>query len=1258
RSLPPYLRSSTETVKMCHEFARTVRDSRSCSSERTPPLPPKLATVPPPRPPPPGAEIESGCSSRSASFGSADREIFEETVRAGLARGRGLDRDLDTDQSDLSNDSFGSTDKEVFERCVRAGMSQSRRPRSAERRSRNARGVRPLSADRSLSAPQTIPAATASSTHLPIKLTNAPAPSKNEPPPSAARAPADDARPARDCTGSDHENKHNQQTFCQNIVNNNVSLNFDIHNIQEKHVPINSSSDDDKICINFEDESVRNDYKILTDNLNEITVSKKNHANNISTKSTDSKPSKNNVSSDLIKTIKETTNLITNNDTKHSIKKSLEMKEYILQNITTNQIQKEITNPTENHTTIHAIIDKSSSTKKDTTHMEAMEFCETNSASHPTNDKYVSIENEIVFNNINLSNKNISCVDSKLLNSEDQIHVINNFEPLSTKMNTELVFKTEDSDINNCNGNVLLVVTNVLEYRRSREVHENIAVQNHDSTKSSSKTHEKYGISQRQSDNSSLNLSAESIEINPTFSVSITSDFPRVDLDMSNESYADIGTDTNLTLKVSQEGTQAESLRRSNEELAPRPITIEPPTREDLNCSNESYADVTDGTDSDIESKPPPRTSSPLPNGEITVSEVLRPRADTWEDYTCPDDETFPTINGSFINSPVKTEALEVLPDLVATRDDAGSSSRPDLTKRLDLNLDFLAEDNQLDSIISSEIEKEAAQLAAQLKNSQLAMENSVTSLTSLDLDNVRPPSNLGSLLSLSVSGHWEETSLQVSKKSQRNRKKSLPVSLMVKRALSNSMNQGSSEHLDSNHVSFLDNVKPPSEMDNIDMEGSMVSVSSIISEVVETQERTPVVFDLKQPIQDFPHCNTFTTVYHDLDKVNPPSLFDQMPESTIEVDPLTAQQVFDDYVSHTLNVMTDIPSGSENCTPLPSDISSVDSTPKRQRDRHYLTPKEKRHVSKDRYQTYTITDSVTENEVVLEVEDEFLTWTKSESDRSEEYVTASSETKSKKKVSAKQRRLDDRARYQTQTVNIQNIVSADTSQRSVEPHIQSLKQRLAAKKTMKQKRIEDAERFRTRTLSEDIPPSPTFVTKDANFENVETTTGYDSLSSNELNHQLLTDERQKDDDVFPKEVDSGHNEDDFELNSMQMQTYTKSFRNYLPVIESPAAVDMCVVNNLKNMEMTALYKRSLQQNKQQNPSSSDLASYEGDSNSEDKGQSESDQDTSTSRPKPKILKPNTRCSESFDSNESLDKDDAPTKAIRGRKKAMLRFAL
>ncbi|CAH2040150.1 unnamed protein product, partial [Iphiclides podalirius] len=717
------------------------------------------------------------------------------------------------------------------------------------------------------------------------------------------------------------------------------------------------------------------------------------------------------------------------------------------------------------------------------------------------------------------------------------------------------------------------------------------------------------------------------------------------------------------------EPTDAAPLGRSNECLAPRSAntTAESDVRDELNRSNESYADVLDGSWSDDgpddECEPTLTGKAKLEwtdvrrEGSTLREDHSKRTEDTWNDNTCPDDVTFPTISGSVhLLSSIRSEVVEAnmaLPDLLEKSEATNLFSRPDLTDKLDgkelhvnatdhkpddVHIDsveptFNMDDSEhkFDSILSLAIEKEAARLAAQLKHSQYAMEASVTSIASLDLDNVKPPSNLGSLLSLSASGHWDETHTP---KKSRGRKKSLPAALMVKRALTNSYHQGSSEHLDSIPISLLDNVKPPSEMEHIDMESSMISVSSIVSEVADLREKTPVVFDFKLPVQDFPMCNTFTNVFHDLDKVNPPSLFDEMAESTIEVEPTTAHQAYEDCTSNTLNVVTDIPSGSENCTPLPSDISSVESTPKRQRDPKYLTPKEKRRASNNRYQTYTITDTVSESGVVLETADteqQFVTWTKSESDRSDEYVTASSEPKTRRRLNAKQRRMEDRARYQTQTVSVHGLLAPQPPR---DPGIEDLKRRLDAKKTMKQKRAEDAERFRTRTLGEDIPPSPTFVTRDANFENVETTTGYDSLSSNEPNHQLIID------DVF-RDGDSGHNEEECETSSSRMGTYRMRYKDR-------SSADMCVANNLKNIEMSASYgvARADGQN-----ASSDFASYEGDS-PEDRARSGSDTDAPAARPKPKIIKPETRDG-SVDSNESGEREHDAPKAIRGRKKAM-----
>ncbi|CAH2085881.1 unnamed protein product [Euphydryas editha] len=1146
RSLPPYLRSSTETVMMSHDFGRTVRD---CPRRSPPPLPPKERRPPapppaPPRPPPPEDGV-TGRRHESRQLEKTQRDKPKLPATQNLARNDSL--------SSLSLDSFGSTDREIFEETVKAGLS-----------SVNPRALYALESDK-------------------VKAHSV------ERKPESIKHSRHHKSLDRSDKISHRGTKVRDPEFEKNLASGayNVKSPIKVKKLDQDFANINIT----RWPYSYHGESSANHNSRFRGNSRFYD---------------DGPPS------------------------------------------------------------LPARID------------DQRRLDRSNSLSSLSNDSFGSTDKEVFERSVRMGMSKPQ--PKKREESKLRVRSDDRLEVRESHRRRRKDTKPHQGALDKMVGE---------EYSKDRAILEEVIARGAGEIKGETK-----GGEASQSKNvpaPSAVLAAADARAG-TARGSTGSDDSAIDtIDVTIDN-VDITIDTADPLDRSNELPTVDSgnttldsdcndMEHSNECLAPKSgnTTVES-ERDELNRSNESYADVLDVLDTTWSDDERPRG----PDGDAgTLTRRSRPRppddtsrrsADTWNENTCPDDVSFPTVSGSV---PLDSSLRSELPDLLEKSDIPILFSRPDLTDKLDGDLGAgddgkpddkilienipepsftsLVDDGEakFDSIISSAIEQEAARLAAQLKNSQYALENSMTSLTSIDLDNVKPPSNLGSLLSLSASGHFDDTSAQISKKSQKSRKKSLPVALMVKRALSNSAHQGSSEHLDSIPLSFLDNVKPPSEMEHLDMDGSMISVSSIVSEVAETRDnKTPIVFDFKQPVQDFPLCTTFTHVFHDLDKVNPPSLFDEIAESTLEVEPTTAQEVYDDCVSNTLNVITDLPSGSENCTPLPSDISSVESTPKRQRDSKYLTPKEKRNAAKYRYQTYTITDTVSENDLVLKVEsEEFVTWTKSESDRSDDYVTATSEPKSKKRVSAKQRRQEDRARYQTQTVDIHNILSSsqETPQSTDQPNpqIESLKQRLAAKKSIKQRRIEDAERFRTRTLSEDIPPSPTFVTKDANFENVETTTGYDSLSSTELNHQQLLDDRQSD-DVF-RDADSGHNEDDFELNSTQLKTYTQSFRNYLPVIESPAAVDMCVVNNLKNIEMTASYRRTLQNDKNQNPSSSDFASYEGDSNSV---HSESDSETPSTRPKPKIIKPERRDG-SLDSNDSGEKDHEAPKAVRGRKKAM-----
>lgn len=129
----------------------------------------------------------------------------------------------------------------------------------------------------------------------------------------------------------------------------------------------------------------------------------------------------------------------------------------------------------------------------------------------------------------------------------------------------------------------------------------------------------------------------------------------------------------------------------------------------------------------------------------------------------------------------------------------------------------------------STIIAQEANKVATELLN----MQSLTDSLSSLDLDAIRPPSGMDTVSGYfdpSINGHQQQHHQQMFSPQLARRKKSLPAGLMAKRALSHCTN-GIVGSLDSVHSSCnLENVKPPSIMD--DLMDSMMSVASITSEV------------------------------------------------------------------------------------------------------------------------------------------------------------------------------------------------------------------------------------------------------------------------------------------------------------------------------------------------------------------------------------------------------------------------------------------
>ncbi|XP_055679765.1 uncharacterized protein LOC129787934 [Lutzomyia longipalpis] len=245
---------------------------------------------------------------------------------------------------------------------------------------------------------------------------------------------------------------------------------------------------------------------------------------------------------------------------------------------------------------------------------------------------------------------------------------------------------------------------------------------------------------------------------------------------------------------------------------------------------------------------------------------------------------------------------------------------------------------------------------------SELQAYNAMTeSATSFDLENVRPPSGMDSLSAMS--GCYDVP--QSPNLSARARKRSLPPGLLARRALGGHiMTNGSLESI--NSACNLDSVAPPSGMD--ELLDSMISVASITSEVA--------------PLGDAVTYSNYETAASEMD--------DTLMSTWQEV--------------------------SSDATPIPSDFSSAESTPKKGKNgRKLLTPKQRRKVRSDRYRTYVITaDGQTSQATDVESIDD---------DAGEEMLEGEGDEGSpSKRLLRKQRREEDRSRFKTHTLDSPTI--------------------------------------------------------------------------------------------------------------------------------------------------------------------------------------------------------------------------------------------
>ncbi|XP_015606720.1 uncharacterized protein LOC107273236 isoform X2 [Cephus cinctus] len=429
--------------------------------------------------------------------------------------------------------------------------------------------------------------------------------------------------------------------------------------------------------------------------------------------------------------------------------------------------------------------------------------------------------------------------------------------------------------------------------------------------------------------------------------------------------------------------------------------------------------------------------------------------SDTWNEDS-PNDISYPSIS--------------VSPPLVAsfkseTQDEQFNSA---MWKYVRNNIG--EQSNMSDSKI---IQTEAIKLAkAATDQAKKQVELNSVSMTSVDLDTIKPPSSMGSLLSLtsSCTGIIDNTEAAVGRdlcqstslppirmktsitECPNARKKSLPTGLVAKRALSHGQHYtGSLENIlneySINSNTQLENVKPPSMMDELfdvgDMENSMVSVASITSEVADMKEQdllslsnSDTVFDLLKPVANVlsmtcmryaesMQLSTSNSLSDCLENINPPSLFNEVSEMDESIIDGVTHTLFSDTLCIDTELQTDemfqpisvtkvdgIDNDTDNAaTSTPTEYcisSSPESMQKKRFTKSHLTPKQKRQLAKERYKTYTIAAEMVKKEGERKKQ-EFV----------DNKVTMKFTGKCSpfSKLTPRQRRQEDKARFQTQVL-------------------------------------------------------------------------------------------------------------------------------------------------------------------------------------------------------------------------------------------------
>ena len=345
-------------------------------------------------------------------------------------------------------------------------------------------------------------------------------------------------------------------------------------------------------------------------------------------------------------------------------------------------------------------------------------------------------------------------------------------------------------------------------------------------------------------------------------------------------------------------------------------------------------------------------------------------------------------------------------------------------------------------SLTSSDLQHEANVVLDQMSNTDLV------SSTCSNLDSIQPPSIMDSLISLSEKKEVEaKSSPRPSVGGGISAKKGFQVPEVVRRALGTSNHSDSSSSA-SSCISNLDNIKPPTIMD--DMDNSILSIESLATSEVADHPANPSKIPSSPARRLKDMCENSMVASRNLNDIGPPSLMDDVtgasmtsktlvPEAgatyVIEGDEVgqstchDVTDVFDDdtLIEPTLTLESD--KDIEEAPDLPRDSSAENSPRKNASDNSSL----------DYYKKFTVPVPDLDNSSDFVGHDT--------SGYKSDITHSSSPSRS-----SRQRRKEEIDRFKTHTITPKDLNVSGSQQRSP--------------KTIKQKREEEADRFKTHVIT------------------------------------------------------------------------------------------------------------------------------------------------------------------------------------------------